>query len=244
MRNVRAAALAVLVVLGSSGPAQAAPHPTGPPGPPGHWRLAFRDDFTGTQLDASRWTAPDGNHLNGVVTSSLNVTVDDGTAILRLSDALTGGELCTCDTATGYGLPVGGFTEARVLFATSPLRDIVNWPAWWTSGPDWPNAGEHDIAEGLAGEMTVNYHSATGSHNQGAVPGLWGGTYHVFGLHRKPRAADVYYDGRKVKSYMTDDDGQRESLIANIGADDLPGGMLLGMDGQMRVDYVRAWERR
>ncbi|CAI7600687.1 unnamed protein product [Penicillium crustosum] len=38
------------------------------------------------------------------------------------------------------------------------------WPAYWTSGPDWPNSGEIDIIEGVNGQKSnaVTLHTAKG----------------------------------------------------------------------------------
>jgi hypothetical protein len=138
--------------------------------------------------------------------------------------------------ANGFLLPVGGYAEARVLFPGNGTS-IYNWPAWWTSGPGWPAAGEHDIAEGL-GSLTVNYHSLSGSHNQGVIPGTWSNAFHVYGLHRKATSADVYWDGRLVKSYSTDDNGGAQSLLLNVGRGNTA---VYGTGSQVKVDYVRAW---
>ena len=79
-------------------------------------------------------------------------------ATLTLSDSSHGAEICTCNgPSNAYSLPVGGVAEARVYFPGDSSRGVYNWPAWWASGPNWPSAGESDIAEGLSGSLTVNY---------------------------------------------------------------------------------------
>ena len=132
-----------------------------------------------------------------------------------------------------------GIVEARIWFPGDGVH-CYNWPAWWTTGQSWPTNGEHDIAEVLRGNMTVNYHSSSGSHNQGAVPGYWCGGFHTYAVHRKVGSADVYYDGVRVKSYPTDDGNAPHYLVINVGVSNkrYPA---YGAASQIRVDYVRAW---
>lgn len=223
------------------------PSPTDPApiGPSGTWRLVFQDEFNGTALDTTRWSAMDGGRMNNVTTRARNITVSGGIAMLQLSSSSEGAEICSgqeCGAgANAWWLPVGGVAEARVLFPGTSGQDIYNWPAWWVSGPNWPAAGEHDIAEGLGGDLTVNYHGTSNSQNYGTPSGgPWGSAYHVFTLHRKASSADVYWDGRLVKSYPTGDNGAGESLIVNIGKS-TSRKPVLGAPGAVRVDYVRGW---
>jgi hypothetical protein len=213
-----------------------------PHGLGGAWTLVFDDEFDGTSLDTSKWSPNwfgDGGKMNNVGTYAANVAVGGGNLVLTLASSTSGALVHTDYGAGRYQLPVGGFTEARIAFPGSGTTDIYNWPAWWASGPNWPAAGEHDIAEGLGGRLTVNYHSPSGSHNQGAVPGSWGSAFHIYGLHRKASSADVYWDGVLVKSYPTDDDGGGQELILNVGPSS-PGAT--GAASQVKVDWVRAWK--
>ena len=117
---------------------------------------------------------------------------------------------------------------------------LYDWPAWWISGPNWPASGENDIAEVLGGALTVNYHSPSGSHNQGAPAGYWGGGFHVYGLMRNASSVDVYWDGKLVKSYPTDDNGVGEQLIFNIGSGQ-GSPVAYGAASQLKVDYVHVY---
>ena len=212
--------------------------PLQPLGIPGTWNIRFQDEFNGTTLDTSKWTTLDGWSMNNVTTHTANVSVSGGSAILTLASSTSGAEICSCNSAN-YTLPVGGYAEARVYFPGTSTQ-LYNWPAWWVSGPNWPAAGEHDIAEVLSGEMTVNYHSAgPASRNHGVVPGVWQNAYHVYGVHRKASSADVYYDGKLVKSYPTDDNGAGQHLIVNVGRGGGP--TVYGSASQIKVDYVRTW---
>jgi hypothetical protein len=211
-----------------------------PLGVAGNWTLKFDDEFNGTILDTSKWTAMQTS-MNNVETSPSNVAVSGGDLILTLASSSSGAEVCACnsDGSPGnfYALPVGGYAEARVYFPGNGTA-IYNWPAWWASGPNWPAAGENDIAEGL-GTLTDNYHSPSGSHNQGTVPGVWSNAFHVYGIYRESGKVQIYYDGNLVRTYTTDDNGGGESLILNVGSGNTAA---YGTASQVKVDYVRAWQ--
>jgi hypothetical protein len=216
----------------------------------GTWTLAFDDEFDGTSLDATKWTTMNGGGWGTTTCATTNAAVSGGNLVLTLASASSGGCACTgsaCAPAFGgsfsagagsYDLPVGGYTEARVNFPGSGMN-IDNWPAWWTSGPGWPAAGENDIAEGL-GPLTITYHSPSGAHGQGSPTGTWASSFHVYGLHRLAGSAEVYYDGQKVASYTTDDNGAPQSLIFDVM--DGYGMAVYGAGSQVLVDYVRAWQ--
>ena len=199
----------------------------------------FDDEFDGNSLDATKWSPNwygEGGSMNGVGTYAANVSVLGGNLILTLASSSSGALVHTDYSAGRYQLSVGGYAEARIDFPGSGTS-IDNWPAWWVSGPSWPAAGENDIAEGL-GTLTVNYHSPSGSHNQGTIPGTWASAFHTYGVYRKASSTDVYWDGVLVKSYATDDNGGPEELILNVGSGHTAS---FGAASQIKVDYVRAW---
>lgn len=211
--------------------------------PSGNWVLKFEDNFN--SLDAAKWKTNwygEGHTMNKVANYSRNVSVANGNLQLKL-EGYNSGALVHTDFTGGARVNVGDYTEARIMFPTSPDGRCANWPAWWanTLAKDkWPSQGEHDIAEVLSGKLTVNYHSPSGSHNQGSVSGSWCGSWHTYGLHRKSGSADVYWDGKLVKSYKTDDGGKPEMLILNMGR----GGSSNTVYGaSLLVDYVRIWRK-
>ncbi len=217
--------------------------PSGDPKPvgvAGTWSLVFRDEFNGTALDTRVWDPHwfnEGGSMNNVGTYAANVSVKDGNLVLIRAGA-TSGSLVNTESNNGFAVQVGMYTEARIYFSGDGTN-IYNWAAWWISSNPWPNGGEHDIAEVLGGKLTVNYHSPSGSHNQGAPAGYWGNAYHVYGIHRKASSADVYWDGKLVKSYPTDDNGTGEYLIFNVGSGSPS---MYGTASEMRIDYVRVWK--
>lgn len=217
-----------------------------PVGVKGNWRLVFFDDFNGTELDTENWSScwfplSGCGTMNEVTTSPENVQLADGTVVMTLASTASGA-LISSDprggAQSGFEF-TDGYAEARVLFAGDG-RTIYNWPAWWVTGQSWPDTGENDIAEGL-GMMTVNYHSASGAHNQGEVSGVWAGSYHTYGVHRQQGRSDVYYDGALVKSYATDDGLAPHYLVFNIGTKPSRQ-QVFGAGSEMKVDYVRVWK--
>ena len=226
----------------ASTPASAAPAPAAAPGPPqpaesvgtaGRWSLSFDDEFNGSTINTAVWNEHDGwTRQNNVTDHAWNVSEAGGFATLTLASGDSGATIGT-DHAV---LAVGDVAEARVDFAGSGTT-IYGWPAWWASGPAWPAAGENDIAEGL-GTLTVNYHSPSGTHNEGTVAGDWSGAFHTYAIYRGPGYCEVYWDGHPVKRYTTDDNGQPEQLLFTVGAANT---LQFGAAGQMHVDYVRVW---
>lgn len=205
-----------------------------PAGLGGQWRLVFDDEFNGDSLNQSVWNAHEGwTNQNDVTDHLSNLAVRHGHAFLRLASPTSGAAIET----NHFSLSVGEYAEARIKFAGEGQM-IYNWPAWWVSGPNWPAAGENDIAEGL-GDLTINYHSPVGGLETGTVGGSWARGFHTYGIYRGRYFSRVYWDGRLVRTYATHDDGQPQMLILTMGASNV---IRTGAAGQMVVDYVRAWQ--
>ncbi len=181
--------------------------------------------------------------MNGSTTAKSNVAVGDGVVTLTQAARDSGALI---DTDPKQGRPgfqfTEGYAEARVYFPGSG-EAVYNWPAWWTVGAPWPGEGENDIAEGL-GALTVNYHGPC-SANHGQIPGVWVNGFHTYGLHRYRTSsgetrADVYYDGRRVKSYRVCDGNAPHYLIFNVGTKESRQ-MVYGSASEVKVDWVRVW---
>jgi beta-glucanase (GH16 family) len=215
-----------------------------PRGLSGSWNLVFEDEFNGTSLNTSRWIALDDWSINNVQTMAANVSVANGNLVLTLASRKSGAGVSSAPYngagANGYLLRVGDYAEARVYFPGSSADGVYNWPAWWASGRNWPAAGEHDIAEGTHSGLTVNYHSPSGQHKKGGVPGVWFNEFHTYGVLRMAGRAEVYWDGVLVKSYTTDDNGRGQALLLNVGKSSARPAVT-GRASQVKVDYVRAW---
>jgi beta-glucanase (GH16 family) len=198
----------------------------------GHWQMVFNGEFSGDS-PGPQWTVYNGWEINNTVASSSNVRVQGGNLVLTLSSKTSGAAV----GSAGFRLKVGEYVEASIEFPGNGST-VYDWPAWWVSGPGWPNGGENDIAEGL-GTLTADYHGSSGTiENMGTVPGDWADSFHTYGLYRAVNYCQVYYDGRLVRSYRTKDNGAPETLLLTIGAANK---LRYGSHGQMVVKYVRAW---
>ena len=207
-----------------------------PTGVRGQWRLVFDDEFNGHSLNQNTWNDHNGwTNQNNVTDSLSNISVGGGRMVMRLASATSGAEIGT----NHFNLRVGEYAEARIRFSGQG-QHIDNWPAWWVSGPSWPAGGENDIAEGL-GPLTINYHSPGGTLNTGSVAGVWSGGFHTYGIYRGRLYSRVYWDGRLVRTYRTDDDGQPQMLLLTMGYGGNGSIAHTGASGEMVVDYVRAW---
>jgi beta-glucanase (GH16 family) len=201
--------------------------------------MIFDDEFDGGSMNSNSWADHSGYvNQNNVTDSSNNMSIGDGDLTLTLANS-TSGESIETKTAA---LNIGDYAEARIDFAGSGVS-IYTWPAFWAAGPGWPASGEQDIFEGL-GSATVNYHYAVNGNNTQAgpfdIPGNWSNGFHTYGIYRGSNYCDVYWDGKLVKSYSTDDNGGPEGLILEMGAANT---LAFGAQGQMVVDYVREWKQ-
>jgi Glycosyl hydrolases family 16 len=215
----------------------------GPNGVPGTWRPTFSDDFDSSALDRSTWSPTwfGGSTMNGKTVLASNVRVADSALVLSL-DSLGRGAVVTSnptngDIGHGFEFGTGVVVEARVQFDGSG-SEIDNWPAWWTDGQDWPVDGEVDIVEALQGRATSNYHWQGGQRVSDPIDGEWGGGWHTYAVDREPGRNTIYWDGRVVSSYRTDDGGSPHYLLFTNVPRDAPS---TSRAAELKVDYVRAW---
>jgi beta-glucanase (GH16 family) len=247
----------------SDGPAQAAAA-TAPLGDPGSWHAIFDDEFDSTSLDSSNWsTGWFGSGITGPINPYDELScydpaeVSEGGGELDLGIAAKA-ETCSSGTgllsqpyATGLVTTDGhfsytyGFLEARVWLPATSSGSIADWPAVWAEGQDWPQDGEDDVVEGLAGQACWHFHYGTSQIDVngpgGCASGSYAGGWHTFGSDWEPGSVTYYYDGQRVGQITTGITSAPMYLILGLAVDDTYGGPILTPDA-MRVDYVRVWQ--
>ena len=229
-----------------------------PAGIPGDWNLVLDSAFNGSSLDTKIWRAgwfgtgvTDSPGNGGICQSSNNVTFPgDGTVHLNVTATPS-----TCQRGQSYrytgalidsdphdGRSGGGFqytygvAEARI-FIPANGNQIAGWPAFWGDGQTWPNDGEDDVMEGLAGEACFHFHDplgGPGSCDTTLTPG-----WHTFASDWQPGSVTYYYDGSKVGSITTGITNSPMYLILSNG--DAVGATNMKADS-MKVQYVRVWQ--
>jgi hypothetical protein len=216
--------------------------------------MAFNDEFNGTSLDLTRWSNMDGGSVNGPTLSSGAVSVSGGFLNITISPTHPGGGSIVSSPALGAGVngylfPVGGYVEARISFPGLSSTRGYNWPAFWTSsaGSAWPAGGEIDIAEVASwdvGEMSMNYHGGTRAApdnvSVGFPSGNWFNSFHTYAAYRGPSSVTYYFDGVKVGTTPTDDNGLPEGIYVTNSTGQSAGNPIA--NSVMQVDYVRAWK--
>ncbi len=176
------------------------PGPTTPPPVPG-WTLVDYDDFTGTQLDRTRWGVYDSLATNKVSTWSPSmVTVTAGE--LRIAghgrnphgDGNVSGGLCWC---RGDGDQTYGMWQVRARFDAGYGygQALILWPK---SGR-WPQDGELDFVETpTPAKKTAVQTIHWGSDNQTDDQRVAGDftQWHVYAVIWRPGDVQMLIDGK------------------------------------------------
>jgi beta-glucanase (GH16 family) len=238
----------------SPAPAGATPVPPRPAGSsPGTWHLVFNAAFTGPALNTADWSK--GWLAHGITppvsASELecygpsDVTVSGGALHLSLT-----GQPNRCGGRTrpytsgmintdGKFQFTYGFMEARIYLPGSGGQ-ILNWPAFWADGQNWPRTGEIDVLEGLGGKACwhfINRSAVRGNCTAGTFYNGW----HTFGADWEARAITFYYDGRAVGTIRSGITHAPMYLILNNATAhryQIP----VRVPADMRVAYVRVWQ--
>jgi beta-glucanase (GH16 family) len=234
-------------------PVSASPGPLSPTGVGGSWTLRFDDEFNAGALDGSKWST---GWLASGVTPPVNSYEQECYDPRQVSES--GGALhltvisspCTVGGRTypyrsgminsdGKAEFTYGFFEARI-YLPGAATGIVNWPAWWTDGQNWPADGEMDVMEGLEGQACWHFHSNAGGPGSCSNSNFSG--WHTYGADWEPGSVTYYYDGVEVGRITTGITSSPMFLILN-DAVNVPGQGQAAAPSIMEVDYVRVWSK-
>jgi beta-glucanase (GH16 family) len=274
-RGVAFTAFLIAAVAACGGDAPASPSPPGQAGTPGApvpgYRLAWQDEFGGSALDPSKWSAQSGPRRTAVNTPAA-VSVSGG--VLTIATYTDAGRHYTgfIDTAGKYE-PTHGYLEARIRFDSAPGE----WGAFWLQSPTMGNpvgnpaaAGtEIDIVEHRARDqsgadignryvMNLHWdgygasHASSGSTGQppaGSPP--LAGNWHVYALLWTPNEYVFYLDG--IEQWRSADAVSRRGEFIRLTcevldrgwAGDIPAGgygSAAASTTRMQVDWVRVWQ--
>jgi len=194
-------------------------------GETGEWRLVWSDEFTGSKLDAAKWSYQNGTGaeygLDGWGNNeqeyydSDNVTIADGSLYLEAKREAKGGKPFTSGrirTLGADGKPLFTTTFGRVEARISLPTGSGVWPAFWMLPATkdygvWAASGEIDIMEAkgrLANRVygTLHYGQAwPGNKYAGGMYKFPDETdcteFHDYAIEWEPSAIRWYVDGNK-----------------------------------------------
>jgi beta-glucanase (GH16 family) len=274
---VGAVAAALALACGLEAPQKTPTTPPPPPAqattlPPAGYQLVWSDEFDGSALDSSRWTAESGPRRDFVMTPDA-ATVKNG--LLTITTYTQGGTHRSGFLSTrGHFETTYGYFEARIRFSDSPGE----WCAFWLFSPtngdplgDPATAGteidmvEHRVTDqggwtALRDMVALNLNwDGYGSNmkNRQRVTALPGnapvqGAWHVYGVLWTASSYTFYVDGYALWT-STDAISRRTELIQltcevadHSWAGDVPtggyGSRATSTTG-MQVDWVRVWQQ-
>ncbi len=233
------------------------------------WDLVWNDEFDGTSLNTSNWTALDRKdsfnnekqyyHPN-------QVTISGGNLQLTAIDVPLQGKAYQSGLITSNNLFGPGRFEARVDLPTSQGM----WPAFWLNANHipWPQGGEIDILENRGSQpnlVSSAYHWQTnpgpccGQHQfvfaeytatEGGQPVNFHNSFHTYTAEWDETIIRYYVDGNLYHTVTENANRPIFETAKNIIVNLAVGGNFGGdPDGTtvfpqtMLVDYVRYWQR-
>jgi beta-glucanase (GH16 family) len=231
------------------------------------WNLVWSDEFNGTSLNSSNWTAEIGtgsggwgnNELEYYTNRSQNLQVTGGNLVITALKESYGGMNYTSARIKTQGLRsfTYGKIEARIKLPTGQGL----WPAFWMLGNNittvgWPKCGEIDIMERVNSNPYVNgtvHWDANGYANYGKTSGnLDFSQFHVYSIEWDKDYIRWFVDGVQYNEILiTNGTGNTEEfqrpffILLNLAV----GGNWPGspnsstpFPSQMLVDYVRVYQ--
>ncbi len=220
--------------------------------PPGSWKLAFQDEFTGSDqsLDEN-WDFQNGP--SGHILSSrwrANVAVAEGLVKLLAKKEERAGQSWTAASMWTKRKFKYGYFECRYRYAKATGTNNSFW--LMTSGmpKDAPGKFEIDINEGhYPDEINMNIHNWSGEHwaksKHLKVPGSdLAEEFHVYGLEWNQEELIWYFDGREIRREPNTICHGEAPVLLSLAIIKWAGAVTDAIDGtSMDVDYVRVYQK-
>jgi beta-glucanase (GH16 family) len=235
---------------------------------PAGWTLTFSDEFSGSTLDASKWSHRGLGPRRDAVNTADAVSVADG--LLRITTYTSGGSHYTGMIATqGKFEQTFGYYEARMKFHSTPGQ----WSAFWLQSPTYGaladpafHGMEVDVVEHRAAnrndtDIRNRYSSAVhwdgyeAAHQQlskvhQGLPGMGNDSWHTYGVRWSETGYEYYFDDLLVWTVSAPVSKRSEYLILSsevetgAWAGTIPAGgygSLASSITNVQVDYIRAY---
>ena len=190
--------------------------------------LVWQDEFKGSGLpDPSKWQFEYGfvrnneaqRYTNGRLS---NAHVENGVLTIEARhEKFEGGEYTSADLASKVAWDHGYFE-----FVAKIPTGRGTWPAIWFLGDGirkkgsdyigWPLCGEIDLMENVGfdpDKIHFNIHTQSKSQAPGSESSSHvevsnaSSKWHIYGLDYQPHKLDLYFDGKKVLTYLDDGKG-------------------------------------
>ncbi len=232
-----------------------------------NWSLVWSDEFNGSSLDTSNWTAETGtgiggwgnNELEYYTNRSQNVSVSGGNLAITARNEAYGGMNYTSARIKTQGLK--SFTYGRIEARIKLPSGQGLWPAFWMLGnninPDgWPKCGEIDIMERVNNNSYVNgtvHWDSNGQADYGQVSGsIDFSQFHTYAIEWDANYIRWFVDGAQFNEfYIQNNTGGTEEfqkpffILLNLAVGGnwpgSPNGQT-AFPAQMLVDYVRVYK--
>ncbi len=232
-----------------------------------NWTLVWSDEFNGSSLNTSNWTAEIGtgsggwgnNELQYYTSRSQNLSVSGGNLVITAQRESYGGMNYTSARIKTQGLK--SFTYGRIEARIKLPSGQGLWPAFWMLGDNitsvgWPRCGEIDIMERVNHNSYVNgtvHWDSNGYAQYGRTSGsLDFSQFHTYAIEWDSSYIRWFVDGVQFNEfYIQNGTGGTEEfqksffILLNLAV----GGNWPGspnsqtpFPSQMLVDYVRVYQ--
>lgn len=231
------------------------------------WKLVWADEFDGPEISGD-WVFETGNGSNGWGNRELeyylpeNARIENGHLVITAKKEERDGFQYTSARMKTQGRKSWqyGRIEARIQLPSFK----GSWPAFWMLGDNigevgWPKCGEIDIMEHINAESRI--HGTAHWEGPDGKRAMYGGEtqvpvtrFHVYAVEWDAEAIRWFVDGRKYHEMSIKDGVNGTSsfhepffILLNFAI----GGEWPGFEvddrafpAEMRIDYVRVFERR